>query len=214
MRGEQVSSTPCAWGGMRGCIRSAGHDPAGHIAALPHFDLRLPDPRTPRLQMRQTSRAREGPSGSCACIQTTLAAKTFAAVSWTRAQLCAQHCKVSSKWIMWNHGLMGRHSGMAGAGLFGVVLTWVLPTTLEDLLAASLAGLAGYVALLNLPLKRAEAKNKLQRVADQFLQVGKGSWFPHLQNSHANMNCCAVCVHQSWLDHGPAPCASVMLCHK
>ena len=58
-----------------------------------------------------------------------------------------------------------------GAGLFGVVLTWLLPTTLEDLLAASLAGLAGYVALLNLPLRRSEAKGKLQRSADAFLQV-------------------------------------------
>ena len=52
-----------------------------------------------------------------------------------------------------------------------MVLTWVLPTTLEDVLAASLAGLAGYIALLNLPLKRAEAKAKLQSVADSFLQV-------------------------------------------
>ena len=52
-----------------------------------------------------------------------------------------------------------------------MVLTWVLPTTLEDLLAASLAGLAGYIALLNLPLKRADAKAKLQRTADGFLQV-------------------------------------------
>ncbi len=66
--------------------------------------------------------------------------------------------------------LLGVH---AGAGLFGVALTWVLPTTLEDLLAASLAGLAGYISLLNLPLKRADAKAKLQRNADGFLQVGR-----------------------------------------
>lgn len=52
-----------------------------------------------------------------------------------------------------------------------MVLTWVLPTTLEDLLAASLAGLAGYIALLNLPLKRAEAKAKLRRAADGFMKV-------------------------------------------
>ena len=52
-----------------------------------------------------------------------------------------------------------------------MVLTWVLPTGLEDVLAASLAGLAGYVALLNLPLKRGEAKAKLQKAANAFLQV-------------------------------------------
>lgn len=59
----------------------------------------------------------------------------------------------------------------AGAGLFGVVLTWILPTGLEDVLAASLAGLAGYVALLNLPLRRGQAKAKLQQAADDFLKV-------------------------------------------
>ena len=61
--------------------------------------------------------------------------------------------------------------GGAGAGLVGVVLTWILPTTLEDVLAIVLAGLAGYVALLNLPLRRAEAKAKLERVANNFIQV-------------------------------------------
>ena len=57
----------------------------------------------------------------------------------------------------------------------GVVLTWVLPTTLEDALAIVLAGLAGYVALLNLPLRRAEAKAKLERVANNFIQVRRAA---------------------------------------
>ena len=43
-----------------------------------------------------------------------------------------------------------------------LLTTTVLPTTLEDVLALSLAGLAGYLALLNLPLRRAEAKAKLE----------------------------------------------------
>ena len=49
--------------------------------------------------------------------------------------------------------------------------TWILPSTLEDILAIVLAGLAGYVALLNLPLRRAEAKAKLEKVANNFIQV-------------------------------------------
>ncbi|EIE21598.1 hypothetical protein COCSUDRAFT_30102 [Coccomyxa subellipsoidea C-169] len=61
-------------------------------------------------------------------------------------------------------------SSAVGAGLVGVVLTWILPTTLEDVLAIVLTGLAGYVALLNLPLRRAEAKAKLERVANNFIQ--------------------------------------------
>lgn len=60
---------------------------------------------------------------------------------------------------------------MAGAGLVGVALTWILPNTLEDVLAIALAGLAAYVALLNLPLRRAEAKAKLEKVAGNFIQV-------------------------------------------
>ena len=55
--------------------------------------------------------------------------------------------------------------------MVGVVATWILPNTLEDILAIVLAGLAGYVALLNLPLRRAEAKGKLERVANNFIQV-------------------------------------------
>ena len=61
--------------------------------------------------------------------------------------------------------------GFRGAGVVGVVATWILPTTLEDVLAVTLAGLAGYVALLNLPLRRAEAKGKLEKVANNFIQV-------------------------------------------
>ena len=52
-----------------------------------------------------------------------------------------------------------------------MVATWILPSTLEDILAIVLAGLAGYVALLNLPLRRAEAKAKLEKVANNFIQV-------------------------------------------
>ena len=58
-----------------------------------------------------------------------------------------------------------------GSAGLGVLLTTVLPSTLEDVLALGLAGLAGYVALLNLPLRRAEAKAKLEKVAANFLRV-------------------------------------------
>ncbi len=55
--------------------------------------------------------------------------------------------------------------------MVGVGLTMVLPNTLEDVLAITLAGLAVYVALLNLPLRRAEAKAKLEKVAGNFIQA-------------------------------------------
>lgn len=59
----------------------------------------------------------------------------------------------------------------SGAGGLGIFLTLILQTTAEDLLAVLLAGLAGYVAILNLPLRRADAKRKLENVATKFVEV-------------------------------------------
>ncbi|KAI3436182.1 hypothetical protein D9Q98_002237 [Chlorella vulgaris] len=58
----------------------------------------------------------------------------------------------------------------AGAGAFGVLLTTVLPTTVEDLLALALASMVGYVSILNLPMRRAEAKRKLEQATTTFAQ--------------------------------------------
>ena len=58
-----------------------------------------------------------------------------------------------------------------GAGAFGVLLTAVLPTTVEDLLAMSLAAMVGYVSILNLPMRRAEAKRKLDATTNAFAQA-------------------------------------------
>ena len=49
--------------------------------------------------------------------------------------------------------------------------TFILPSTLEDLLAIAIGGLVGYAALLNLPLRRNDAKEKLQRAASNFIEV-------------------------------------------
>jgi hypothetical protein len=70
------------------------------------------------------------------------------------------------------------HEGAAGLGF---VLTWFLPTTQEDLLALAIAGLVGYVSVLNLPLRRMEAKSKLERVANGFVKVRS-----QVQASHAH----------------------------
>ena len=59
----------------------------------------------------------------------------------------------------------------AGAAGFGVLLTAILPTTVEDLLALCLAAMVGYVSILNLPMRRAEAKRKLEHTTTAFAQV-------------------------------------------
>lgn len=60
-------------------------------------------------------------------------------------------------------------AGSAGAALaVGTGLVAVLPTMGEDALSLALGGLAAYVGLLNLPLRRAEVKAKVTRAADAF----------------------------------------------
>ena len=58
-----------------------------------------------------------------------------------------------------------------GAGGLGVISTFFLPNTLEDFLAIAVGGAVGYAALLNLPLKRNDAKEKLTRVATNFAEA-------------------------------------------
>ena len=53
----------------------------------------------------------------------------------------------------------------------GITATFFLPTTLEDFLAVAVGGVVGYAALLNLPLKRGDAKEKIERVATNFAEV-------------------------------------------
>ena len=57
-------------------------------------------------------------------------------------------------------------STAAGAGAFGVLLTTVLPTTMEDLLALGLSAAIAYASVLNLPLRRAETKKKAESATE------------------------------------------------
>ena len=66
-------------------------------------------------------------------------------------------------------------SALAGAAVFEALGTSILPTTLEDLLITAVAGVFAYLSVLNLPLRRAETKAKVQKVANNFsAEVNKG----------------------------------------
>jgi hypothetical protein len=56
----------------------------------------------------------------------------------------------------------------AGAQGLGLLAASYLGSTLEDFLALAIAGLASYVAVLNLPLRRAEIKGKVATIARNF----------------------------------------------
>lgn len=62
-------------------------------------------------------------------------------------------------------GTAGSAAGAQGLGLFAA--GW-LANTLEDILALSVAGLASYVSVLNLPLRRSEIKSKVGKIAGNF----------------------------------------------
>lgn len=58
--------------------------------------------------------------------------------------------------------------GLGVAGLSASVLTSVLPTTLEDLIALTLCSVGGLYGVWKLPQRRIEVKGKVQRIADSF----------------------------------------------
>ena len=72
-----------------------------------------------------------------------------------------------------------------GAAAFGVVLTWVLPSTLEDLMALGLASMVGYMSVLNLPMRRAEARRKLEALSASYAEVGGWWWAVGGGSSHS-----------------------------
>jgi GTPase SAR1 family protein len=69
-------------------------------------------------------------------------------------------------------GTAGQAAGAQGAAL---VAAGLLPTAAEDAAAFAVAALASYVAVLNLPLRRAEIKAKVSKAAGKFADevVGK-----------------------------------------
>jgi hypothetical protein len=58
----------------------------------------------------------------------------------------------------------------ASATGLGLVLTTVLPSTLEDLLAVGLSAAIGYTSLLNIPVRRMEAKKKVKTLVSALVQ--------------------------------------------
>ncbi|XP_010255948.1 PREDICTED: probable transmembrane GTPase FZO-like, chloroplastic isoform X2 [Nelumbo nucifera] len=62
--------------------------------------------------------------------------------------------------------VLGTFGGLGAAGLSASLLTSVLPTTLEDLLALGLCSAGGLLAISNFPTRRREMEDKVKRAAD------------------------------------------------
>ncbi|KAK2648293.1 hypothetical protein Ddye_015782 [Dipteronia dyeriana] len=61
---------------------------------------------------------------------------------------------------------LGTFGGLGAAGLSASLLTSVLPTTLEDLLALGLCSAGGYIAVANFPARRRRIVDKVKKIAD------------------------------------------------
>lgn len=59
---------------------------------------------------------------------------------------------------------------LTGAQGIGLLAASMLHNTVEDLLALTVAGLASYVAVLNLPLRRSEIKKKVSNIATNYIE--------------------------------------------
>ncbi|KAK9847358.1 hypothetical protein WJX84_004848 [Apatococcus fuscideae] len=66
--------------------------------------------------------------------------------------------------------VVGTVGTAVGAGALGIILTTILQSASEDILAVGLAGLAGYASVLNLPVRRSKVKAKLEQRASKFAQ--------------------------------------------
>ncbi|KAK9834814.1 hypothetical protein WJX81_000733 [Elliptochloris bilobata] len=102
--------------------------------------------------------------------------------------------------------VIGTAGAALGAGALGLVLTAVLPNILEDALAVALAAAVGYLALLNLPLRRAEAKGKVERVAANFAKDVEAKLEAELQ---AGLDACVGEVTAMVAPLGKATAAAV-----
>ncbi|CAK9323460.1 unnamed protein product [Citrullus colocynthis] len=63
---------------------------------------------------------------------------------------------------------LGTFGGLGAAGLSASLLTSVLPTTTEDLLALGLCSAGGFLAISNFPSRRQQLVSKVKRTADGF----------------------------------------------
>lgn len=66
--------------------------------------------------------------------------------------------------------VLGTFGGLGAAGLSASLLTSVLPTTLEDLLALGFCSVGGLLAISNFPGRRKEAIEKVRKAADGLAQ--------------------------------------------
>lgn len=79
--------------------------------------------------------------------------------------------------------VMGTFGGIGAAGLSASILTSVLPTTLEDLIALAVCSAGGLFGVVNLPGRREDVKKKVSQVADSLARQLEAAMQEDLQEA-------------------------------
>ncbi|KAM1001779.1 hypothetical protein ACFX13_008347 [Malus domestica] len=90
--------------------------------------------------------------------------------------------------------------GLGAAGLSASLLTSVLPTTLEDLLALGLASAGGLLAISKFPARRQEMIEKVKRTADALAREVEEAMQNDLSEAIGNMEIFVKNVSQPYQD--------------
>ncbi|XP_074573817.1 putative transmembrane GTPase FZO-like, chloroplastic [Curcuma longa] len=84
--------------------------------------------------------------------------------------------------------VVGTFGGLGAAGFSASLLTSVLPTTLEDLLALAFCSAGGWFAISNFPRRRKEVMEKVSKVADKLATELNDAMLKDLMNSVEKLN--------------------------
>ncbi|KAL6783771.1 FZL1 [Auxenochlorella protothecoides x Auxenochlorella symbiontica] len=147
------------------------HDPrAGREEPAATVEL---DAEQRRLWRQQQSQAMEAADDQPHAIDTPSSALTTSTPSAALASIERLEARATEALLVQEvrQAVVGTAGTAAGAGVAGFFATTILPTTLEDLLALALASAVGYVSVVNLPLRRAEAKRRLEELTLGILEI-------------------------------------------
>ncbi|PON55284.1 Thiamine phosphate synthase [Parasponia andersonii] len=95
---------------------------------------------------------------------------------------------------------LGTFGGLGAAGLSASLLTSVLPTTLEDLLALGLCSAGGYLVISNFPARRQAMLDKVKRTADALARELEEGMQKDLTEALVNMESFVKVVAEPYQD--------------
>ncbi|XP_031744115.1 probable transmembrane GTPase FZO-like, chloroplastic isoform X2 [Cucumis sativus] len=95
---------------------------------------------------------------------------------------------------------LGTFGGLGAAGLSASLLTTVLPTTIEDLLALGLCSAGGFLAISNFPSRRQQLVSKVKRTADGFARELEAAMQEDLNEAVRNLETFVSVISKPYRD--------------